>query len=285
MRPALFYEKTDGGAVRCLLCPHRCRIADESTGLCGVRRAKDGVLFAESYGRVTSLALDPIEKKPLYRFHPKSMILSIGSYGCTFKCPFCQNYAIAAREAPWREMMLEDVADLSGSLAPKGNIGVAYTYNEPLAGYEFVRDCAALVRGRGQKNVLVTNGFINDKPLRELLPLVDAMNIDVKGFSESFYSSLSGRLGEVKRVVETASEACHVEVTALIIPGRNDSPEEMAALAGWLSGIDREIPLHISRFFPRYKMDYIPPTPRETLEKLVRIAKEQLRYVYSGNIW
>lgn len=285
MKPAMFYEKAEGSAISCLLCPHNCRIPAGKTGLCGARRAgKDG-LFAESYGRVTSLALDPIEKKPLYRFHPGSMILSIGSYGCTFKCPFCQNHDIAMHEAEWRQMVPGDIAGLSAELAEKGNIGVAYTYNEPLAGYEFVRDCAGLVRGQGQKNVLVTNGFINDEPLRELLPLIDAMNVDVKGFSASFYRELGGGLEEVLRTVETAVGLCHVEVTALIVPGKNDSPDEMDALAKWLSGLDRDIPLHLSRFFPQYEMSGTPPTPRDTLESLACIAKKHLNYVYLGNVW
>lgn len=283
MRPAAYAEKREESKVGCLLCPHGCVIAPGKKGMCGARVNRGGELYAENYGRVTSLALDPVEKKPLYHFHPGGMILSLGSYGCNLRCPFCQNHEISMQEAPWREMRPEEVASLSLALAAKGNIGAAYTYNEPLIGYEFVRDCAALIRRQGQKNALVTNGFLREAPLRELLPLIDAMNIDLKSFSPGFYREIRGELEAVKAVIALAAGACHLEVTTLVIPGKNDSEEETEALAAWLAGVDPNIPLHLSRFFPRYKLLDTPPTPVAAIRRLAKIAGKHLRYVYAGN--
>lgn len=289
MKPALFYEPSgdsndsNDSTVKCLLCPHGCVIKSGYAGYCGIRRAKYGRLWAESYGRITSIALDPIEKKPLKRFHPDSMILSLGSYGCNFSCPFCQNHEISMGKPDYREMPPEEVAALSLELANCGNIGAAYTYNEPLITYEFVRDCAALIRAQGQKNVLVTNGFINPEPLIELLPLIDAMNVDLKSFSSDFYSGIGGVLERVKDVIALAAKVCHVEVTTLVIPDENDSPEEISALAAWLSQLGTGIPLHLSRFFPRYKLLDKPPTPISTMRVLEKNAKKHLDYVYLGN--
>lgn len=283
MRRAEFYERTTDSAVKCLLCPHECTIKLGGTGICSARRETDGKLYAESYGKITSLALDPIEKKPLYRFNSGSMILSVGSYGCSFRCQFCQNHEISMGSPEHREMQPEDIASLSLELEPRGNIGAAYTYNEPLVAYEFARDCAALIRAQGQKNVLVTNGFINPQPLKELLPLIDAMNIDLKSFSPDFYRRIGGELESVKNTIAQAAAVCHVEVTTLVIPDENDSPDEISALAEWLSGIRRDIPLHLSRFFPRYKMQDKPPTPLSTMHALAESANKYLDYVYLGN--
>lgn len=273
--------RPDGEDARCLLCPHRCRIAPGETGLCRARRNVGGTLAAESYGRLTSLALDPIEKKPLYHFHPGSRVLSAGSYGCNLDCPFCQNYQIASREAPSRGVTPEELAGLSAE-AGHGNIGVAFTYNEPLIAFEYVADCAELLRQHRQKVVLVTNGFVSPEPLAELLPLADAFNIDLKCFSQEGYRSLGGSLEPVLHTIAAAAGVCHVEVTTLVVPGLSDSAEEMDALAAWIADIRPDIPLHVSRYFPRHRME-APATPVETVCALAEVARGHLRHVYTGN--
>lgn len=283
MKEAAFYEPLVDNSAHCTLCPHGCKIAPGKKGLCGVRANHGGTLVAESYGRITAMTLDPIEKKPLYHFYPGTHILSIGSYGCNFRCGFCQNHDISMQEAPWRVLAAEEVAAASVELAAQCNIGLAYTYNEPLIGYEFVEDCARLVAEQGQKNVLVTNGFVCREPLLRLLPHIHAMNIDLKSFQPAFYKEIGGRLEDVQRTIELAAAHCHVEVTTLVIPGKNDSPEEMKRIAVWLASVSREIPLHISRFFPTYKLQNATPTPPETIYRLVEVAKQSLRYVYPGN--
>lgn len=269
----------------CTLCFHHCQLDEGQTGFCRARAGRGDKIVPLNYGRLTSLALDPIEKKPLRRFHPGSQILSVGSFGCNLRCPFCQNASIAqvGSEAPTRNVTPEELANLARELVPRGNIGVAYTYNEPLVGYEYVRDCAEHIHQAGLLNVLVSNGTIEEKPWRELLPLIDAANIDLKGFNDSWYRSLSGDLATVKRNIILAAEHCHVEVTTLIIPGSNDSPAEMQAEAKWLAAINPDIPLHISRFFPRHHMSDHPPTPVNTIYHLADIACEHLQYVYTGN--
>ena len=271
---------------RCELCFHRCELDEGQTGLCRARGRRNGELVCLNYGKLTSLALDPIEKKPLRRFHPGSLILSAGSFGCNLRCPFCQNHEISmagAGELQSMEMPPEQLAAKAAELAPQGNIGVAYTYNEPLTGYEYVRDCAAMVRERGLVNVLVTNGTAEEAPWRELLPLIDAANIDLKGFTNPWYRKLGGDLDTVKRSIALAAERCHVEVTTLLVPGENDSVEEVRELARWLSGVDPGIPLHLSRFFPRYRMTDHPPTPVERVYRLADEARAYLSFVYTGN--
>ena len=284
MKKAAFYKTSDDKSVACGLCPHCCKIPPDKRGLCGVRHNQNGTLIAESYGRITSMALDPIEKKPLYHFYPGAKILSLGSYGCNFRCGFCQNHEISMRQAAFRELSPEDVAAASRDAAPKGNIGVAYTYNEPFISYEFVADCARLIVEQGQKNVLVTNGFICKEPLAQLLPFLHAMNIDLKSFRPEFYREIGGRLEDVQHTIAFAAPRCHLEVTTLVIPGKNDCPEEMRALSQWLATINPDIPLHISRFFPAHKMRDIPATPVKTVLQLVEVARQNLRYVYPGNI-
>ena len=284
MKKAAFYKTLDDKSVACGLCPHCCKILPDKRGLCGVRHNQNGMLIAESYGRITSMALDPIEKKPLYHFYPGTKILSLGSYGCNFRCGFCQNHEISMRQAAFRELSPEDVAAASRDAAPKGNIGVAYTYNEPFISYEFVADCARLIVAQGQKNVLVTNGFICKEPLEQLLPFLHAMNIDLKSFRPEFYREIGGRLEDVQHTIAFAAPRCHLEVTTLIIPGKNDCLEEMRALSQWLATINPDIPLHISRFFPAHKMRDIPATPVKTVLQLVEVARQNLRYVYPGNI-
>ena len=272
--------------TRCELCFHHCALDEGQTGLCRARACQDGKIVSLNYGKLTSLALDPIEKKPLRRFHPGSLILSVGSFGCNMRCPFCQNHEISMAGdsgIPTVEVSPEQLAAQAAELVPHGNIGVAYTYNEPLIGYEYVRDCAALVHEQGMVNVLVTNGTVEEEPWRALLPLVDAANIDLKGFTPSWYRRLGGDLETVKRSIVLAAERCHVEVTTLLIPGENDSEEEIRELARWLASISPEIPLHLSRFFPQYQMVDRLPTPVEQVYRLSEAAQEYLSHVYTGN--
>lgn len=270
----------------CPVCPHHCLLAEGQTGRCRARKNREGKIVSINYGKLTSLMLDPIEKKPLRRFFPGSRILSVGSFGCNLACPFCQNYEISmadSGQAHWQEAAPEALAGLAQEYQSYGNIGVAFTYNEPLVGYEFVRDTARLVRERGMKNVLVTNGCAEPLVLEELLPYVDAMNIDLKGFTGEWYEKLGGDLETVKRFIARAAQDCHVELTTLIVPGENDSEEEMEREARWIASLDWEIPLHVTRFFPRYRMADKAPTPVERVYRLRNTAAQWLRYVYVGN--
>ena len=280
--------------AECGVCFRHCRIPEGRLGFCGGRTAKNGRVEAFNYGRVTSLALDPIEKKPLARFCPGSLILSVGSFGCNLRCPFCQNHEISwSDEARGFAETAETVSPgeltaLALRLRGRGNIGLAFTYNEPLIGYEFVRDTARLAKTEGLKTVIVTNGTASPAVLEELRPFIDAMNIDLKGFTERYYSKvLGGDLGAVLDFIRTAVGFCHVELTTLIVPGENDGEKEMRELAQWVSGLknpDGEgVPLHISRFFPRFRMLDRAPTDVKTVCRLADIAREYLEYVYTGN--
>jgi pyruvate formate lyase activating enzyme len=280
--PEARFYKREGKGARCELCPHRCLIPDGRTGLCGARRNAGGTLYAESYGRASSLALDPIEKKPLHHFRPGSRILSMGSYGCNMACSFCQNASISQAMPETEFVSPERLAEIAAS-AP-GNIGVAFTYNEPLIGAEYLLDAAPLLRQRGMNVVLVSNGMIREEPLEALLPFIDAVNIDLKAFTPSFYHRMGGDLETVKRSIARCAESCHAEVTTLIVPGENDGDDEMTALSRWLASISRDIPLHLSRFFPRYGMTDKPPTPVPTLARLAEIARQTLTYVHMGNV-
>ena len=272
--------------TRCELCFHYCELDEGQTGLCRARGCQDGRIIPLNYGKLTSLALDPIEKKPLRRFRPGSLVLSVGSFGCNLRCPFCQNHEISMAgdgQLQTVELSPEQLAAKAAELVPQRNIGVAYTYNEPLVGYEYIRDCAALVRERGLVNVLVTNGTVEETLWWELLPLIDAANIDLKGFTAAWYRKLGGDLDTVKRSITLAAERCHVEVTTLLVPGENDSVEEIRKLARWLASVDPNIPLHLSRFFPRYRMTDRPSTPVERVYHLADEARAYLTYVYTGN--
>lgn len=283
MKEAMYYKKADNGTVQCHLCPHHCRIALGQVGTCRVRQNIDGKLYTANYGRVSSWGMDPIEKKPLYHFYPGRQIFSVGSFGCNFRCKFCQNWQIAQlTEIPTQEVSTRHLVEVAKK--QEGNLGIAYTYNEPTIWYEFVIESARLARQEGLKNVLITNGFIEKEPLLEILPYIDAMNIDVKAFNQDFYKDLaSGRLSPVKKTVEEAQASCHVEITTLIIPGMNDGDEEIEALARWLSSLRKDIPLHLTRYFPNYKLD-IPPTSVEKIKKARDIAMKHLEYVYIGNV-
>ena len=268
--------------AKCEVCFRHCELTEGQTGFCGARICAGGAVRAANYGRVTSLALDPIEKKPLRRFMPGSRILSVGSYGCNLRCPFCQNHEIswsaeAMRFADTAETITpEQLAETAVYYKRRGNVGVAYTYNEPLVGYEFVRDTGRLVKA--ELSVL-----------REIAPYIDAMNIDLKGFTDRYYRDvLGGDRGMVMRFIEQAVKTSHVELTTLIIPGENDSEEEMRRMCEWicsLSGIvpGNKIPLHISRFFPRFHMTDKNATSVTKVYRLAEVAAEQLQYVYTGN--
>ena len=280
--------------AECGVCFRHCRIEEGKLGFCGGRICRDGRVEAYNYGKITSLALDPIEKKPLSRFFPGSRILSVGSFGCNLRCSFCQNHEISWSEQAKRfarsaeRLSPEDLAELALETRPRGNIGIAFTYNEPLIGYEFVRDTARLANANGLKNVMVTNGTAELTVLEELAPYIDAMNIDLKGFGDRYYGKvLGGDLRQVLTFIEAAVKSCHVELTTLIVPGENDSEEEMRELSRWVSRLrnpdGEEIPLHISRFFPRFHMRDRDATEVRTVYRLAETARESLKYVYTGN--
>ncbi|MEA3328914.1 MAG: AmmeMemoRadiSam system radical SAM enzyme [Candidatus Omnitrophota bacterium] len=283
MKEALYYQKLEQGKVCCLLCPRKCVIASGKYGFCRVRKNIDGKLFSENYGRVSSIALDPIEKKPLYHFHPGKSILSLGTKGCNLSCLFCQNWQISqADDVDTRPISLEEIINQAKKV---NSFGIAYTYNEPLTWYEFILQSARFAGKKGLKNVLVTNGFINQEPLKELIPYIDALNIDLKSIDDNFYVKYcGGTLKPVLETIKTASRFAHLELTNLIIPTLNDSRENFIKLRDWIfENLGPGVPLHFSGYFPCYKMD-IPPTPLKTLEMAREIALEKLRYVYLGNV-
>jgi pyruvate formate lyase activating enzyme len=262
------------------------------------RTIKEGKVIAANYGKITGIALDPIEKKPLKRFHPGKNILSVGSYGCNLRCPFCQNSDISwgAEVSDWKyeskEISPEKLVELALSMKNRDNIGIAFTYNEPLIGYEFVRDTAKVSHEAGLLNVLVTNGTAEIPVLRELEPYIDAMNVDLKGFTADYYNkTLGGDLEMTKLFIEEAVKFCHVELTTLIVPGKNDTEEEMCEISSWIRAlkdaqgyeIGKSIPLHISRFFPRFHMRDKAPTDVSLVYRLADVARENLDYVYTGN--
>lgn len=276
----------------CKVCFRHCNIPEGGLGFCGARTCADGEVTAANYGRITSLALDPIEKKPLARFMPGSMILSAGSYGCNLRCPFCQNYQISGSEEAYRfadraeYIPPDELARIALSCRDRGNIGVAFTYNEPLIGYEYIRDTAKLVHEQGMRNVIVTNGTADLQILGELAPYIDAMNIDLKGFTDRYYNEvLGGDRAMTMAFIEEAVKHCHVELTTLVVPGENDSEDEMRLMTEWIAGLTNgeEIPLHISRFFPRFHMTDRDATKVRLVYKLADVARERLKYVYTGN--
>lgn len=281
MREALFW-RNEGDRVRCELCPHYCLIAEGKTGICRVRMNDGGKLRSLNYGKVASVALDPIEKKPLYHFHPGRPILSLGTNGCNFACRFCQNWELAEAKASLDDIQPADVP----ALAKRGrSFGVAYTYNEPFVWYEFVLDTARLCKAVGLKNVLVTNGFVNSEPLEELLPFIDALNIDIKSLRQNFHDDLTH--GKVEPVLETcrrASRSTHVEITNLIIPGHNDTDAQFEELAVWIDrNLGADTPVHLSAYLPRHRLE-APPTPAATLMRARALFSKHLKYVYLGNV-
>ena len=281
-------KKEMDDAISCGICPHHCVLQEGQSGLCRARRCQDGKVVSDNYGLVTAIALDPIEKKPFHHFYPGSFILSVGSFGCNMHCAYCQNSSISMvgkKDAgPLSFYTPEHLVETGLSLKSKGNIGLAFTYNEPLVGYEYVLDCAKLAAEAGLQTVLVTNGMICREPLALLLPYVQAMNVDLKSSQVDTYQYLGGDLGTVKETIVAASGVCHVEVTTLLVPGMNDNEREIRELAGWLAGVDPDIPYHVSRFFPRWNMADKDPTPVDTVYSLAGVARQYLRQVYTGNV-
>ena len=284
--------------ANCTVCFRHCALQEGQTGFCGGRSCQNGVVRAGNYGRVTALALDPIEKKPLSRFYPGSRILSVGSYGCNLRCPFCQNFQISwdqsvkASAKKARTITPEQLVDLALSCRDRDNIGLAFTYNEPLIGYEYVRDTAKLAHEAGLVTVLVTNGTAELSVLEELGPYIDAMNIDLKGFTDRYYRHvLGGDFAMVRAFIARGVQLCHVELTTLIVPGENDTEDELRQMTRWIAGLKTEdgrvigpsIPLHISRFFPRFHYSDHSATSVDLVYHLAQIAREQLEYVYTGN--
>lgn len=290
MKEALYYGKK-GANIHCLLCPRNCIIAPGKVGFCSVRKNIEGKLFSLVYGKPVSIAIDPIEKKPLYHFHPGSKIFSFGTFGCNLSCQFCQNSDISqAKEVPDFENVLESMPYVS----PEEMVGMckarslkllAFTYNEPTVFFEYMLDVAKECKKQGIGTIMVSNGQINEKPLRELLPYMDAFNIDLKSFSQEFYRKIcSGTIEDTKRTIRIISEQKkHQEVTLLLIEGQNDKEDEFRDYCKFLSGISRDIPLHISRAFPCYRMN-LKPTSVELLRKFEKIAKEYLSDVHVGNV-
>ncbi len=281
---AAWWER-DGERVHCLLCPQDCHIAEGRAGICRVRENVDGTLRAINYAQVTSVALDPIEKKPLYHFHPGSWVLSLGTFGCNLSCQFCQNYTISQGRPAAQTMSPEEAVRAAQDTRSRGNIGIAYTYSEPIVWYEYVRATSKLAHEAGLKNVLITNGLIREEPLEELLPLIDAMNVDIKAMDDEFYRTLCGaRSGETaRRTVELAWGRCSVEITNLLVTDENDDAEQVRELVDWAASVSPDLPLHLSAYRPMYRMT-APPTPLDRIKRAAEIARERLNYVYVGNV-
>lgn len=289
MKEAKYYRiiNEEKKVVQCLLCPHCCLLKKDEVGKCSIRKNIDGKLYSLTYGVASSVAVDPIEKKPLYHFYPGRYILSIGSFGCNFKCGFCQNWEIS--QSSVGEGYIEKIFAkqlLAISKKYKDNIGISYTYNEPLINFEFVLETAELFHSQGLKNVLVTNGFINKQPLLELLPYIDAANVDLKSFNKEFYKKVcDGNLNFVLQTIEImVDQKKHLELTTLVIPGYNDTEEEIKQIVDYVASLSKEIPLHFSRYYPNYKFS-VPATSVDLLIKFYHLAKEKLDYVYLGNVW
>jgi pyruvate formate lyase activating enzyme len=270
--------------LECRLCPHNCNIVEGSSGICSVRKNTNMNLDLPYKGIISAINIDPIEKKPLYHFLPGSEILSVGFYGCNFHCGFCQNYQISQIFNEKKDKKYLSPRDLIQIVQEKELSSIAYTYSEPVIHFEYIMECAKLAHKFGIKNVLVTNGFLNPEPARELLSNMDAVNIDLKAFTQSFYNKLGGKIEPVKYFIKLAAELTHLEVTTLIIPQENDSYEELMDIAKFLYLIDPNIPLHISSYYPVYKYK-ISKTPKDTILKLVEKASSILNYVYPGNIF
>lgn len=276
--------------VECTTCPRGCKLVPGMLGACHARGNVDGVVVPTGYGRVTSLAVDPVEKKPLARWKPGSTVLSLGSYGCNLRCPWCQNHSISQvgeDGVGWRTVSSEELAGLAVRLHAEDPrmVGVAYTYNEPLVGWEFVRDCGLLMHQAGLANVLVSAGCVSSAVVQEIAPLIDAANIDLKSVSSETYRTIGGDLATVQETIRllAAMSSCHLEVTTLVVPDVNDSVDEMRELAAWLASVDPDITLHVSRFFPNWRMRDRGPTPVSRVYGLAETARKYLAHVYTGN--
>ena len=281
--------KQGEGRVSCTAGPHACSLAKGQLGLCRSRRAGDDGIVPEGYGRITSLALDPIEKKPIARWRPGTAVLSLGSYGCNMNCPFCQNASIAqvgSSGVSWRTVTPDEVVESARALVSRRCIGIAYTYNEPLVNWEFMRDTGQLAHEAGLVNVLVSNGMATDAVLDEVAPLIDAANIDLKCFTADGYRKLGGDLDAVKRTIERLAglPTCHLEVTTLVVPDLSDDEAQVDAMASWLASLDQGIVYHLTRFFPQNRMLDARPTPKDTLRSLATVARRHLAEVVVGNV-
>ncbi|OGK10983.1 MAG: AmmeMemoRadiSam system radical SAM enzyme [Candidatus Riflebacteria bacterium GWC2_50_8] len=283
MNKARFYERTDEGLL-CLLCPNHCRLQPGQSGRCLSRgAAEDGSMQLYSYARIVAANVDPIEKKPLYHVFPGRPIYSIGTYGCNLHCRFCQNADISQQRHVGSELTPQQLVIEARSI--KDNIGVAFTYNEPGIWFEYICDCAPLLRQAGLMTVMVTNGYLNPEPWVELCQHVDAMNIDLKSFNADFYAKIcGGRLETVKNNIAAAVKAgVHVEVTNLVVTGLNDHLSEFSEMVDWLADLSDRLPLHISRYFPRY-LESAPPTDPAVIDRFVVTASKKLKFVYPGNV-
>ena len=286
MYQAKYAQKLPDGRVQCLLCPHNCVIGEGKTGLCQTRVVKDGELWSRNYVVISGMSMDPIEKKPLFHFYPGHSILSVGTLGCNMRCYFCQNFNIsqAYREGYKNMTTRVEPEELSRVASQQSSIGVAYTYSEPTVWYEYVLDTARLVHEAGLKNVLVTNGLINTVPLKELIPYIDAVNVDLKAFNSEHYRRLGGRLEIVKETIQRLFESgVHTEVTTLIVTGFNDRAEELEAAFQWLSSVSKDIPYHLSRYFPAYQAKK-KATDTDFMKEMWKLSSRYLNYVYLGNM-
>ncbi|MCF7793749.1 MAG: AmmeMemoRadiSam system radical SAM enzyme [Candidatus Cloacimonetes bacterium] len=281
MKEAEYYKKLENQMVQCILCPHFCVIKPDEKGKCRSRQNVDGKLYATNFGNTMSISIDPMEKKPLYHFYPVSPILSLGPNSCNLSCQFCQNYQSSQQTVPTRKIAPEEIVQI----CRKHNCNfVAFTYTEPFTWFEFVLDAAKVLQENNIKVVLVSNGFINQKPLLELLPHIDALNIDLKSMDDEFYKEIcGGRLEPVLETIRTAADHCHVEVTNLLITDENDSEENIQKLTDFMASVNPEIPVHFSRYYPTYKMTN-SATSIEILERAKKIAEKKLSFVYLGNI-
>ncbi len=278
-----FYEE-EKDKIRCKICPHNCIIAESKFGICRVRTVKSNIPVAVNYGEVTSMAVDPIEKKPLYHFKPSKEILSIGSFGCNMTCSFCQNYEISQGKPKTQYVNIEKLLNIIKNL--ENNAGIAFTYNEPFMWYEYMYDAAKNIKENNSDTniVVVTNGYINEEPLMKLLPYVDAMNIDLKGYTNRYYNNICGaKLEPVLETIKRCNDHCHVEITTLLVSEENDSIEEARQIAEFIASVNENIPLHLSRYFPRYKMEN-EVTKVEIIKEAQNEAKKYLKYVYIGNV-
>ena len=280
---------SSGRIAVCGACPRHCRLADGAVGFCHARKAECGRVIPANYGKITSIALDPIEKKPIAFFHPGVNVLSVGSFGCNLRCPFCQNDSISqCGEAvvSCQSVTPVELADLALKVKrERGNLGLAYTYNEPLVGWEFVRDCAQEVHARGMLNVLVSNGCVEASVVEALAPFIDAANIDLKGPGQECYDWVGGDFEAVCRTIMSLHSAgCHVEVTTLVVPGRNDTEGDIDAIAAFVASVSPEIPLHVTRFFPRFQMSNAQSTSVEVVRRLTDVASRRLKHVLAGNL-
>lgn len=281
MKKALYATQEKEDKVRCGLCPNRCLIAPGARGRCRVRENQDGVLYSLNYGKISALNIDPVEKKPLRRFMPGTKSLSMGSIGCNFHCPWCQNYSISMGDSPTEDWTPEDVVKMALEV---GTPSISYTYNEPTIYIEFVLETARLAKEKGLKNIYVTNGYICSEPLGDLLEYIDAFNIDVKTFDPEIYKKFcGGQLSWIQQTVEKAAKKAHVEITALLVTGVHDNREGLEKMFAWIASVDPAMPLHLTRYFPAYKY-HEDATKTEFMMEMKALAEKYLQYVYLGNI-